>query len=65
MFLTQREISLGRYHKFNELQLPITLLSNDAADVKNKVKIYWIFCGKASAQMSFLQMNLKRYLISF
>lgn len=38
MFLTPREISLGRYHNFNELQLPITLLSNDAADVKNKVK---------------------------
>lgn len=38
MFLTPREISLGRYHNFNELQLPITLLSNDVSDVKYQVK---------------------------
>jgi len=38
MFLTPREISLGRYHNFNELQLPITLLSNDIVEVKNQVK---------------------------
>ena len=38
MFLTPREISLGRYHNFNELQLPITLLSSDIVEVKNQVK---------------------------
>ena len=38
MFLTPREISLGRYHNFSELQLPITLLSNDVTEVKNQVK---------------------------
>jgi hypothetical protein len=38
MFLTPREISLGKYHNFNELQLPITLLSNDVSEVKNQVK---------------------------
>ena len=38
MFLTPREISLGSYHNFNELQLPISLLSNDINEAKNQVK---------------------------
>jgi len=49
MFLTPTEISLGRYHNFNELQLPITLLPNDIQEIKKQLKntmdIFWQSVG--------------------
>lgn len=49
MLLTPREISLGRYHSFNELQLPITVLPNDVEEIKKQVKnmmdILWQSAG--------------------
>lgn len=68
MYLTPRVIDLGKYHNFNELQLPITLVQQNQTEVKEQAKnmldILWQSVGSNECPANEFKKIFDKFSIS-